>query len=96
MLAGIFQLATKEGVFRVLRAVEHAVRISLLRFVPEDDHGFAAYVQSSVFVESLGLGGNSVAHEHQRHVEHTRTTDRKKGVILVQRQFDLGCALCTV
>ena len=86
MLVGRRDLAPQRGVFRVLNAVENAFGVSLLRFVPEQQHGLAGHGHIGIIVISFRLGSNAIADEHQRQIELARAAIDRGGEIAVDRQ----------
>ena len=69
VLVGVADFFPKGGVRGTSQAVEHAVRILLLRFVADDNDRLSLDVDVGVIVVTEVPRGDAVADEHKRKVE---------------------------
>ena len=94
MLGGIGHLSGQRRILRGLIAIEHAVRVVLLRFLSQHDHGGPLGRQACVVVVVFLGSGDPVAGEDQRQVKRPRSARRQGRKIDAEFQgADARCAV---
>jgi hypothetical protein len=88
MFVSVGDLATERSVPRNLRAVEDAVRVVLLRLVPQDDNGLVLDVNVGVVVVILVLARDAVADENHRQIEFSRTAEGQRAKLVADFKID--------
>ena len=76
------------------RAVERAMRIVLLRLVPQHEHRLAFDVDAGVVVVVVILGRDAIADEDQGQVELGRAADGQRIEILAELEFAFRRPAC--